>query len=87
MRRIARTSSWLLGGGLVLTGGLAALFAVQAESGSAKPAVATPTQTSPPVTAAPVTPGTSPRVAPAPIPVSPVQNVPVARPHTSSRGS
>ena len=57
MRRISRTSRWLLGGGLVLTGGLAALFGVQAQSGSAKPKVSSPPATlpatSPPVTAAP----------------------------------
>jgi len=93
MRRISRTSRWLLGGGLVLTGGLATLFAVQAQSGSAKPQVSTPPvappATSPPVTAAPSTGGAvrPVPVTPAPVPVSPVQNVPVPRPHTSSRGS
>jgi hypothetical protein len=92
MRRISRTSRWLLGGGLVLTGGLATLFGAHAQSSSAKPQVSTPPATSP-VTTPPVTVGPSAGGAvrpvpatPAPVPVSPVPNVPV-RPHTSSRGS
>jgi len=92
MRRISRTSRWLLGGGLVLMGGLAALFGAQTQSSSAKPQVSTPPATSPvttpPVTVAPNAGGAVRPVpaTPAPVPVSPVQNVPV-RPHTSSRGS
>jgi hypothetical protein len=96
IRRISRTTRWLAGIGLLVTGGFTALFAVQAGSSAANPQVSTPTATAPtttPVTTPPVTaaPSAGTRVVPvpvtpAPIPVSPVPRVPI-QPHTSSRGS
>ena len=92
MRRISRTTRWLAGMGLLVTGGFTALFAVQAGSTGANPQVSTPTATTP-VTTPPVTavPATGSRVVPvpvtpAPVPVNPVPRVPI-QPHTSSRGS
>jgi len=92
MRRISRTTRWLAGMGLLVTGGFTALFAVQAGSSGANPQVSTPTATTP-VTTPPVTavPATGSRVVPvpvtpAPVPVNPVPRVPI-QPHTSSRGS
>ena len=90
MRRISLTSRWLLGGGLVLTGGLAALFSMHVQSGSAKPQVSTPAVAETvPAPAAPSSGGAvrPVPVTPSPVPVSPVQNVPAVRPHTTSRGS
>ena len=93
MRRISRTTRWLAGMGLLVTGGFSVLFAVQAGSSGANPQVSTPTATAPPVTTPPVTaaPSTGNRVVPvpvtpAPVPVNPVPRVPI-QPHTSSRGS
>ena len=92
MRRISRTTRWLAGMGLLVTGGFTALFAVQAGSSGDNPQVSTPTATTP-VTTPPVTavPATGSRVVPvpvtpAPVPVNPVPRVPI-QPHTSSRGS